>query len=87
MAELVFAVDVLNRVVLVDDVDEMARFGDTPEDLVDADHEVPVVADMQPVGLAHIGVGSRRLRPSNRDMRFFAADEIAGIYTDHSSRI
>ena len=31
--------------------------------------------------------GGLRLRPSDGDMRFFAADEIIGIYTDHSSRI
>ena len=37
LAQLVFRVDVLDQVGLVDDIDQMARFGDAPEDLADAE--------------------------------------------------
>ncbi len=45
LAELVLAVDVLHGVVLVDDVDQVARLRDAPEHLVDPNDQVPPVAD------------------------------------------
>ena len=58
LAELVLLVDILQRVGLVDDVDQMARFGDTPEDLVDAAQQVPVTLARRDIGLADVEMGA-----------------------------
>ena len=56
LAKLGFLVDVFHEVGLVNDVDEMSRLGDTPEDLVDTDGEIPIVTVDAPVQFPEVRV-------------------------------
>ena len=57
LAEPVLLVDVLDRVHLVDHVDEVPGLGDTPEDATGAEGQLPVATHSEPVGLADVEVG------------------------------
>ena len=62
LAELGFFVGMFDQVDLVDDVHEVVRLDDTPEDPVDAETQFPLriarLAQEQRVGLVHIRVGA-----------------------------
>lgn len=58
LAQLVLAVDVLDQVGLIDDVDQVLGFGHPPEYLVDAGANLPAVGYVEVVELADISVGA-----------------------------
>ncbi len=54
LAQELVAVDVFNRIGLVDDVHQMARFGDAPEHAMGADQHLPVHAAVAVMRFAHV---------------------------------
>ena len=58
MTELVFAVDIFHRVGLIDDVDQVTGFGDSPEDLAHAHQQRPALGLVRPVELPNVRVGA-----------------------------
>ena len=61
LPQLRLTVGIFDGIVLIDDVDQVARFRDAPEHLVDADDRVPSVAQMQPVPRPQVGMGTVRI--------------------------
>ena len=65
LAQLGLLVRMAGQVGLVDDVDQMARFGDAPEHPVDAQAQFPFAAAQraaqQQIGLAQIALAARRV--------------------------
>ena len=62
LSEPHFLVRMLNEVDLIDDVDQVLRFGDAPKDAISAQAQfplvVPNVAEQQQIGFAHVEVGT-----------------------------
>ncbi len=56
LPELVLLIDVFTKVGLVDDVDQVARFGDTPKHHICPDQYFPFAKDAPPEGLTQIDV-------------------------------
>ena len=65
LAQLGLLVRMVDQVGLVDDVDQMARFGDAPEHPVDAEAQFPFAAAQraaqQQIGFAQIAMGAGRV--------------------------
>ena len=65
LAELDFFIWILDEVGLVDDVDEMARFGHPPEDVINAKAQFPLLifnlTNKQEICLAQIAVAAFRV--------------------------
>ena len=58
LAQLVFAVRILDQVGLVDDIDQMPAFGHPPEHLVDADADIPAIAGIEVVELPDVAMAA-----------------------------
>ncbi len=54
LTQFVLLVDVLDLIGLIDDIDQMARFRDAPEDAADTEPEGPGIGQMLPAGLTNI---------------------------------
>ena len=74
LAELFFLVGALDEIGLVDDIDQMTRFGNAPKHLVDAGAQFPFAvlefAEEQAVGLADIPMGAARIGAVPAQKRF-----------------
>ena len=66
LPELGFFVGMLDQVGLVDDVHQVARFGDSPEHPVRAETQLPFavaeLAEYKQVGFTHVEMGAARVR-------------------------
>ena len=58
MPKLLLAVEAFNLICLVNDVDQVSNFGDTPENFVDPDAKFPIAIHISVFQLAYVGVGS-----------------------------
>ena len=65
LSQFGLSVRMLDEVDLVDDIDQVLRFGDAPEQLVDAQAQLPTAladfAEQQQVRFVHIEVGAARV--------------------------
>ena len=58
LAEFVLHVNILDGISLVDDIYQMQKLGDAPEDFADAEPQLPVVAHNLHIGLAQVEVAA-----------------------------
>ena len=58
LAQLLFAVQTFHKIGLVDDIDQMNRFGDPPEHLVETDLDFPIVLQEPVFEFAHVKMGA-----------------------------
>ena len=66
LSQLGLLVRMFDEVGLVDDIDQVVRFYDTPEHLIEAEAQLPLVianfAEQQQIGFTQVGMGTVRIR-------------------------